>query len=139
MPVDWYERDVLLKIEGATDEALTELAFQGEALAKVNIQANGQIDTGFMLNSVYGIGAGQDHREQVWQDGPYKSRKTGEVATHRSAPQPAGVERGQAAIHAAAEYAVYLELANSFLYRAVEQLQEQAGGIIEDVARRKGL
>jgi len=129
--VDWFERDVLLKIEDTTDEALTDLAFQGEALAKVNIQANGQIDTGFMLNSTYGLGPTGDHRAQAEAEAS--------AVAERQMAGPPSLEEGQAAIHAAAEYAVYQEMANSFLYRAVEQLQEEAGGIIEDVARRKGL
>ena len=131
MPVDWYEREVLLKIAGATDEALTALAFHGEALAKVNIQANGQIDTGFMLNSTYGLGPTGSHRAEAEAEAA--------AVAERQMAGPPSLEEDQAAIHAAAEYAIYQELANSFLYRAVEQLQEEAGGIIEDVARRKGL
>jgi len=43
------------------------------------------------------------------------------------------MEPHRAGVHAAAEYAIYQEMANSFLYRALEQLQEVAGGTIQEI------
>lgn len=127
--VNWYESDVVFAIEGATDELLTQLAFQCEGLAKVNIQANGQIDTGFMLNSTYGMGPGGDHRDVAEAEA--------QASAPRSlAPRPS-LEPGKAGVHVAAEYAIYQEVANSFLYRALEQLQEVASGTIQEVGRKR--
>jgi hypothetical protein len=125
--VDWFANDVSLAVEGVSAEVLTALAFQGEALAKRNIQANGQIDTGFMLNSTYGIGPTADHRAQAEAEARAVAEK--EMA------QPPDLEEGEAGIHAAAEYAVYQEMAQSFLYKALEELAGQAEGVIREVAR----
>lgn len=123
--INWYENDVVLAVEGATDEMLIRLAFQCEALAKVNIQTNGQIDTGFMLNSVYGIGPGGDHRSAA--------EAQAQASAPRSLAAMPQMEPHRAGVHAAAEYAIYQEMANSFLYRALEQLQEVAGGTIQEI------
>lgn len=125
--VNWFENDVLLAVDKATDKMLNDLAFEGEALAKANIQANEQIDTGFMLNSTYGVGATEDHRAQAEAEA--------RAVAEREMARPPDLEEGQAGIHAAAEYAIYQEMRRSFLYKALEQLQGRAGGVIREVAR----
>lgn len=127
--VNWYDYDVLLAIDGASDEFLTKLAFQGEGYAKVNVQTNEQIDTGFMINSIYGMGPDGDHRA--------KAESEAHAAADRPMAPEIELEEHQAAIHAAAEYAAYQEMRRSFLYRAVEQLRRDAYGIIHEVARRR--
>jgi len=134
--INWYEEDVVLAVERASDEFLTQLAFQGEALAKVNIQANGQIDTGFMLNSTYGMGPNGSHRGEAQGAAYAAAAFAGEAKGMAPAPT---LEDGQAGLHAAAEYAIYQEMRQSFLYKAVEALQEQAGGEIQAAGRKVGL
>jgi len=128
--VEWYGDEALLVIDEATDEFVTRLAFQGEGLAK----ADAPVDTGFMRNAIYGLGPAGSHRDEAWPDGEYVSRETGKRAVHRKANEP-DLERGTAAIHGAAEYTIYQEERVGFLYRALEQLQRYAGGVIERVGK----
>jgi hypothetical protein len=134
-----YKHDVTLRLEKATDEILTALALQGEGLAKVNIRDNGQIDTGFMMNSVFTITPkGSNYGDAKAAAGrSYRSSKTGAAVDHSDdlAPEPRLPDPHSAAIAVGANYAVYQENQNSFLYRAVEQLRGQAGGVVEKVAR----
>lgn len=132
--INWYENDVLLAIEDITDELLTKLAFRGEELAKKQVQANGQIDTGFMVNTIYAVAPG-GQSNTGWESGEYESRKTGELVQRERVTGELQLEPHQAAIHCAAEYAAYQETRASFLYKAVERLQQEAGGIIQEVAR----
>ena len=60
--VKWYDREFLLVVDGASDDLLTRLAFQGEAHAKVNVTEAGAVDTGFMRSAIYGIGPDANHR-----------------------------------------------------------------------------
>lgn len=127
--VNWYENDLLLVVENATDELLTQLAFQGEAHAKVNApSAKPGFDTGFMRNAIYGIGPMGSHREQA--------RAEATAVADRPMASTPDLPEHTAGIHAAAEYTIYWEMQFSFLYRAIEQLQEDAGGIIREVGRK---
>jgi hypothetical protein len=128
--VNWYGEQVILRVKGATRELLARLALQGEQLAKENIQANNQIDTGFMLNTVYSMGPG-GAASPVWESGQYTDKAGKLVQRRGGTPAPVGPD--EAAVGCVAEYAVYQELANSFLYRAMELLASDAGGIIGSV------
>lgn len=99
--VDWRKQDVIATIKGATDEALTAMVAEIEALTKLQIQANGQIDTGFMLNSI-GFTPAQD---------------------------------GVASAHVAAEYAVFQEIKNPFLYPSLQTVAGRAMAIMGAVYR----
>ena len=128
--VNWYQDRVILSVDKATDEMLTKLAFQIEGQAKVNIRDNGQIDTGFMVNSVYAVppGGGSDYAEA---QGAAEARNPKAVMlAETQAPE------GGAAVAAGAEYAVYQEMANSFLYRALEQVAGDAEGKLREVRLR---
>lgn len=131
---DWYEADVLLLVEQATDAGLAAVAFQVEGQAKVNIRDNGQVDTGFMLNATYAITKGGE--TPVVQDGTYPDRAGTMVERKVAGPPPALAEGASAAVYSAAEYAIYQEMGNSFLYRAAEQVAPQAGATIEAQARK---
>lgn len=125
--VRWYEQDAILYFGEKERKLLSKLALQCEAFAKINIQQNGQIDTGFMLNSTYAITPTESRYGETWESGEYKSSSGGKSVERRrveSLPQP----RDSAAVHCAAEYAIYQEIRQSFLYRALEQLQEAFGG-----------
>lgn len=131
--VNWYGEDVTLKIAGATQEMLDQLALEGEGLAKINIRENDQIDTGFMMNSVAAItskGIGE-----LPLSGEYEDR-AGKMVHRESVPLPEA-EAGSAGIGCAAEYAIYQEMKQSFLYRALEKLSERLDAVIERVAREK--
>lgn len=129
--VNWYGERVMLTVKSATRKALAELALRGAQLAIENIQANDQIDTGFMMNTVYSV-TPDGSVSPTWGPGEYLDR-LGRLVS-RQAAAPVTVGKDQAAVGCVAEYAVYQEMVNSFLYRALEQLADEAGGIISTVA-----
>lgn len=121
--VNWYEDDVLLVVDEATDELVSRIAFQVEGEAK----PNAPVDTGFMRNAIYAIT-------------PLGNRRAAAVAEARAvgdgvlAGQPALEER-EAAVHGAAEYTIFQELRVGFLYGALERVAGQVGGMIKAVGR----
>lgn len=123
--VNWYENDVLLQVEGATDEILTKLAFFVEAEAKPLMN----VDTGFMRNAVYSITPLAQQRAQA------EAQAQG-VADRSLAPLP-DVGAHDAAVHSAAEYAIYQENQNPALYTALERARQEAPGVIQKVGRAK--
>lgn len=123
--VDWYANDVLLQVEGATDELLTQLAFYVEGEAKVNAP----VDTGFMRNAIYTIAPGTNNRDEAQANAEA-------VAERYLAPLP-DLKPHEAAVHAAAEYTIFQEMIQSFLYRALEKARAVAPGIIQEVGKAK--
>ena len=93
--VNWYDNDVILAVENATDEILSQLAFFVEAEAKPLMN----VDTGFMRNATYAIAPDQNHRNTA-------EAQAGAVADRSLAPFP-DVGEHEAAVHSAAEYAIY--------------------------------
>lgn len=135
-----YLDHVRLTIENATEEALRQAAFQIVAHAQVNVQTNAQIDTGFMLNAIYavtrqdsGYAAAKSQAEQH-----LTSRKTGQPVDKSGsmAPERSPEEGGEdvlAIVVAGANYSIYQEQQNSFLYRAAEQAAGEVGGTAEAI------
>ncbi len=135
--VDWYAEQVLLRVDKATDELLDKVALQVAGQAKINIRDNGQIDTGFMVNSVYtvtrkGSGYSQALAEaltQIWSKKKQKNvNHSGDMGPEIGLP-----ENAKAGVAVGAEYAIYQEIKRSFLYKALEQVVPQVGGAIEKV------
>lgn len=123
--VDWYANDVLLVVEGATDELLTQLAFYVEGEAKVNAP----VDTGFLRNAIYTIAPGRNNRDEA-------QATASALAERYLAPLP-DLQPHEAAVHAAAEYTIYQEMVRSFLYSALEKARAVTPGIIQEVGRAK--
>lgn len=125
--VRWREKEFLLVVDGASDDLLTRLAFQGEAHAKVNVTEAGAVDTGFMRNAIYGLGPRANHRTIA------------EVEASAAAGRLLGgnpqIEAHEAAVHAAALYTIYQEAKHGFLYQMLEQLKRDAGGTIREVGK----
>lgn len=127
--VDWYGDDVLLAVDGATNEFVSQIAFMVEGEAKVGAP----VDTGFMRNAIYAItplGQGAPA-----PSGMYRSSAEGRIVERRRAESVPELGEGEAAVHAAAEYTIFQEMAQGFLYRALEKAQGFAGGVIESVGR----
>jgi len=122
--VDWYTDDVLLIVDNATDELLTELAFYVEGEAKVGAT----VDTGFMRNAIYAVTPLAKQRAQAEVEAKA-------VADRPLAPEPK-VDDGTAAVHAAAEYTIYQEMRVGFFYHALEMAREVAPGFIQTVGRK---
>lgn len=131
----WYLDEVRVKIEGATQEALNALALQLEGLTKINIQQNGQIDTGFMLNSVYSRFPDQSSYGDAVAGAMAAAGKAG--VEREFGPEEALPEGVGAMVVVGAGYAIYQEAQQSFLYRAAEELARQAGGTVEGVFKEK--
>ena len=128
--VNWYAMDVLQLAQDASDEFLTQLAFQGEGLAKINApSAKPGFDTGFMRNAIYGIGPEGDHRSTAENEARGVADRN-MVSMPQLAPH-------EAAIHGAAEYTIWWELRFSFMHNALEELSKLAPGIIQSVGRDK--
>jgi hypothetical protein len=122
--VNWYEQDVKLAVENATDEFLTELAFYVEGEAKTGAP----VDTGFMRNAIYAIGPLTSHRARAVVEA--------KSAANRDLASEARVGENEAAVHGAAEYTIYQEMKVGFLYRALEKAQSVAGGIIQATGKK---
>lgn len=121
-------------VKNATNDALAALAFQMEGQTKVNIADNDQIDTGFMMNSVYTITKKDSSYGAADSTGEYKN-KAGESVKRKLAPEERLPEEAAAGVIVGASYAIYQETQNSFLFKAAEQVARQAGGICEPVYR----
>jgi len=122
--VNWYEKDMLLVVDKATDEILTKLAFQVEGEAKVRAP----VDTGFMRNAIYALTPLANNRRRA-------EAEAGAAAERDLAPEPK-LDAHTAAVHAAAEYTIYQEEKVGFLYQALEKAQRLAGGVIQEVGRK---
>lgn len=137
--VNWYERDVILRVAEATEEMLRAVAFQVEGQTKINIEENGQVDTGFMRSSVYVSGLGVSSYGETLPSGAYMSGKTGESGERVIMPEVLDAGEGMA-VAVGAEYAIHQEMRDSFLYRGAEMVAgAMAEATMESVARRVGL
>jgi len=124
--VDWHGEDLLLKLEGVSEDAMKALVLETEAHVKVNIakpfehadgENRGQIDTGAMINSSRAI-----------------YRKRGIVVGDIDIPRDAA-----AAVVCPAEYAAYQEAIRPFLFPAAKTVGRRAKAIFTTVARLAGL
>lgn len=131
--VDWYGEDVSLRLEEAAQEVIAQAALRIEAHAKVNIRDNGQIDTGFMLNSVY-VKLPETSTYGQARAAAGAQNADGSMAPEVALPQDAG-----AAVVVGAAYAIFQEAQQPFLYPAVGRTQREMGGIVERVKRNRNL
>lgn len=119
------EREFWQTIEGASQELLEAMAYQTEANAKAHVVRNNQVDTGFMLNTIYTITRQGSGYGQTDKNGAYKSKKTGQMVQQEKAPEAKLVEGAGAATVAGASYAIFQEQRNSFLYAGLVDTQNQ--------------
>ena len=132
--VNWYGEDVKLLIKDAKAEIVESIAFLMEGQIKANIAANNQIDTGFMFNSPYVVLPNDDTYAQARAAAKAKN-PNGELAPQVSLPDDA-----DAAVVVGANYSIYQEIKNSFIFRAVEQIAgRRTDAEIKRVARKKDL
>lgn len=114
---------VLKKSQDIGKETINKYALLIEGQTKILIVANGQVDTGFMLNSVYTILAGgQSSYLQTWPSGTYNGKsRTKEAQRGLSG-------KAVAAVGVSASYALWQELRQSFLFAAAGSVQTLAAG-----------
>jgi len=118
---------VLASFKKAGEEMADKVALQIEAQTKVNIQQNGQIDTGFMLNSTYTVSKKRNTYGKTNPNGEYVSQE-GDLVKREIAPAVRLPSDALAAVSVGAEYAVYQEVKKPFLYPAVKTVAGQVGG-----------
>lgn len=114
MSVTWRGDKLLLLISEGLDLSLDAIAVEGAGRTKQNIVANGQVDTGFMLNSVYSAGSGGS---------------TFSGGTKSEAER--GVGKHEAIFGASAEYALVNEINKPFVWPAAESLAASVPGIMK--------
>lgn len=122
MSVQFFTAVVLRQSQAWADDMVTRAAFQVEGQAKINVQTNGQIDTGFMLNSIYTVAPGKSTYEAVRPTGDYLSAKSG-AKERREIGDALDNPPHKALVVCGAEYGVIQETRNSFLYRALHMVE----------------
>jgi hypothetical protein len=119
--VNWYQHDVMVTVGKAERDFLLALGFQVEAEAKPNVP----VDTGFLRNSSYVNGAGTNTFSPRSDHG------------HNTTPEPAQPDDDkEIVVGFAAEYAVYVEVDQPYLYPALQRVAQQANGTIEAAGRK---
>jgi hypothetical protein len=136
--IDWFGEEVKLEIEGATNESLRATAFFIESEARQNIQRNNQIDTSFMINSGY-VRTGQESTYGATDQTGRYTNKTGDSVERRLAPQIQLGKKDVALVAFGANYALWQELIQPFLFPALEMGKKEVGGIITKTSKKKGL
>lgn len=128
--VIWNGDAVLKLVQKARDAMVRESAFLIEANAKLNIRENGQVDTGFMWNSVY---TQTDKGDSTY--GEARAEATAR-ASEKDFHMPAKAPQDGAVVAVGAEYGIVQEMEVAFLYPAVVTVAKQ--GEAEIVAKGKG-
>lgn len=123
--INWYRQKVLVALKGAEQEVLDKLAFRALEHAMTNVTANDQIDTGFMRASGYAISGKQDSYAQAMAEAVLR-------APREAAPKVQPGEH-ESIVGFAAEYAVYQEMRQSFLFKGAEQAGAECGAIVKTV------
>jgi hypothetical protein len=136
--VKFYIDHVKVTVDKATDEVLKMLAYRIVEGTQLNIRSNDQIDTGFLINSVY----------PIWKDGSgyadakaeAEQRTTGKDGRHVDhsddmAPEPSLPGDASAGVVVGANYAIYNEVRIPFLYPAAQAAAAEFGGEAEQIYR----
>ena len=132
---------VLEKLDKTRPKMVARMGAQIEAHVKKNIRANGQIDTGFMLNSVYvelkegPLRPGsQGYDEAAAEANSFAiSNRTGQVVSNpdeRMAPRAALEQGADGFVAVGAGYAIFQEEKLSFLYVGAQDAADDFEGIV---------
>ena len=139
--VTWKLEQLKTWLDAGTDKALLALALQIEGQAKINITANGQVDTGFMRASVYAVG--RDYNGKGAAEGDADSHdtssKTGATVAH-SGQFGAGesAQPQEALVIVGANYAADQEARRAFLYPAAQSVAGSSGGVVSGAFAETG-
>jgi hypothetical protein len=124
--VNWYTDDVMVVFDEISQEIADRLVLEIMGQAVLNIRSNNQIDTGFMMNSVY--------VESKTFSNYNNTPASGEGQRERAKPVRI-VGDTLAAVAVGANYAIFPESRKSFLYKAANDVATNAGGILEAVGK----
>jgi len=131
---------VLVAVEEATAEVLKALAFRIVEGAQLNIRQNNQIDTGFMVNSAYAIWKDGDTYDQAQAEAEQQtSDRLGYEVDHTGdmAPKVDLIDGAAAGVVFGANYAIYQEAVNPFLYPAAQRAAAEFRGEAEQIYREE--
>jgi len=114
---------VLMRVKDATEKGMAAIAHQVVAHAVVRVTENDQVDTGFMRAAIYPVtkqGSGFGEAE-----GAAKSRADREVLDE-SLPS-----EDEAMVVAGANYSIYQEMRQSFLFAGAVDTAADTGALVE--------
>jgi hypothetical protein len=135
--VKMYLDHVKLRMRESAEHGLVAVAHQLEGAAKVQIVDNDQVDTGFMLNSVYVQSDHVSTYHKIWTSGAPLLDKRGKVSHPKAAPRAQlNPSLGSVAVVVGAVYAIYQEILRPFLRPAAQLVATQVKGIVEPVFKR---
>lgn len=137
--VKLYLDHVRVTVEEATEVVLKQLAYRIVEGAQLNIRNNDQIDTGFMVNSIYPIWKDGSDYTQARQEAEKRNRtRDGKMVdqSKRMAPEVQLPEDAAAGVVVGAIYAIYQEAVKPFLYPAAEKAAAEFGTEAEQIYRK---
>lgn len=117
----WYFNDVKRAFKPQIDKVLDDKAQRIIEHGQDNIQANDQIDTGYMRDSGYVVSALRNTHDSVSLNEVRLSSRTGEYVERQRADAPPPSRGDEVIAGFSADYTIDQELENSFLWRGVEQ------------------
>jgi hypothetical protein len=126
--IKMYLDHVEVTVEEASEEVLKQLALRIVERTQLNIRENDQIDTGFMVNSTYPIWKDGSGFEEAQAEASAKAPDREMINEPLEAEASAGVVVG-------ANYAIYQENLQPFLYPASEAAAAEFGGEAEKIFR----
>ena len=120
LDVKWYLDHVEVEVDKATEEVVKQLAFRIVERARLNIRSNDQVDTGFLINSIYAIwkaGSGYGDAAAAAAGHTLSSKGGGNVDHSKDmAPVEQLPADASAGVVVGAVYAIFQEVINAFLY-----------------------
>jgi len=122
-------------IDGVIQKAHKALNIGGLAQAiaeqtRQNIESVGRIDSGVMRETIYIVTQEINTYGSVTPSGFYRSSKTGYMSFHRVNGM-ADLEGNDALVGIAADYTAHNEIADHFLYSALEMGEQFLGKVVE--------
>jgi len=132
--VFWYGEELMLEVDRLTREGIEALAFVIEGYIKANILANDQVDTGFMLNTVYAVTPSGSGYTAAWQSGQYTD-KAGGAVPRQIAPEAALPPEYDALVAVGADYALFQEFQKPFIFPAFLRAAAEAEGVLKTKAK----
>ena len=133
-----YLDHVIMTIDDVTnDKAVPMLAMRVQERTQLNIRSNDQIDTGFMVNSIYAVFPDKSNYNEVRNAAEAMTRSTRDwrlVDQSDSMAPEVRLERNMSAgVVVGANYAIYQEVQNPFMAPAAEAAGAEMGAQVAKI------
>lgn len=123
--IKWDKEAVVFAVGKKSAEMLDATAAYIAGQARTNVVENDQVDTGFMLNAIY-------HASPLSSTyGQQKAKAEAENSDGEIRPEVALMSDDEAIVVAGAEYSIFQEIVNSFLYRAAQEAAVKGLGYVQ--------